>query len=122
MVECLIRFFVAAKRRHAAERVAARMMEAAGFVAADSEWEPYEKIGGWVGTFRWNLDRPDEEWPSTAFDLLAAAQRMGYGWALSGCIEEGLELSTDRTKGAGGGMRMITFQALRWERKAPPDG
>jgi hypothetical protein len=121
MVECLIRFFVSAKRRDAAERVAARTMEIAELTATASEWRPYEKIGGWVGTFRWFVDRPDDEWPLTVFDLLAVAQRIGHGWTMSGRIEEGLDLSTDRPAGRGAGMRMITLQALRTEQGVPGD-
>jgi hypothetical protein len=113
VIDCSIRYFVAAKDRTVAERFAAQRLEAAGFAPTDSEWAPYEKTGGWVGTFRWQLTPVKAEWSTVVYELLTACQRIGYQWTVSGRIDETLELLTNKPSGYG--IAMITLTARRRE-------
>jgi hypothetical protein len=107
VIEGWIRFFVEAKHRPAAERLVAGRLEAAGLALTSSEWEPYPKTGGWVGSFNWKMDRASAEWPIVVYELLQTVQRIGYQWIVSGRIEESLELLTNHP--AGYGITMITL-------------
>jgi hypothetical protein len=110
-VEAMMRLFITAKRRPTAERIAARFLKMAGVVSQRAEWLPYEKIGGWRGTFRWNIDRHERDWSTIVCDSIATAQQIGHGWTITGSIDQGLELSTNKPRGAG--VTMITFEVTR---------
>ena len=56
------------------------------------------------------------DWPLAVIDAIGLAQRVGYGWALSGDIRTSLDMTTTRLRESG-----ATFATLLMEREEEPN-
>jgi hypothetical protein len=54
--------------------------------APEKKVDPYPKTGGFVVSFATNLEQG--RWSDAVVEAIALGQRVGYGWILSGSIED----------------------------------
>ena len=95
----LWKMWVDARTEAKALKLCDRVLERMGRSASEKRVEPYPKTGGFVVSFAVALEHA--RWNDAVVEAIALGQRVGYGWALSGWIEDGPAASSDRTNIAG---------------------
>lgn len=102
------RIFSDTKDADAAERFTAKLQKRVDHTFREIVVDHYHK-GGHLVTF--TIEHEFDDWIATVYDVIAFAQRMGYGWSISGFIDEELDLIATDLSIAG--IKLVTCHCAR---------
>ena len=98
-----------ATTREKALRVAAPLVEKLGGDDSSLTIEPYPKTNGHVMSFTVRFE--DGPWAEVILAVLRRAQSVGYGWGISGRVDEELAMLTNNISLVG--ISMVTCRIAR---------